>query len=429
MRTCSFCGRNLNQVFRMIQSPFAENIHLCDMCADLAYAVMHDKINNRSHARQRKAMKQFWNPNVSEQQKKPTLEQSFTITPSEIHRHLDKYIIGQEQAKKILSVAVYNHNKRLNDKTGLIKKSNILLAGPSGCGKTLLAKTLAQILNVPFVIVDATTLTEAGYVGKDVDLCLQRLLDVAKGNLRLAQKGIVYIDEFDKLARKGESRSITRDVSGEGVQQALLKLIEGCEVSVPIIGRARYQEDDANSILFDTSNVLFICGGAFEGIFDNPEGKKQPMGFQSDITSDISSAPQLLTQQALIHYGLIPELIGRLPVRCSLDELTEDDLIRILTEPEDAITKEYQLLFKKEGVKLVFEESSLREIAKTAISQKTGSRGLRSILEDIMLDIMYEIPDRENISKCVITKESISTKSPLIVPKRQRKKSSATATT
>lgn len=428
MRTCSFCGRNLNQVFRMIQSPFAESIHLCDMCADLAYAVMHDKINNRSHARQKKAMKQFWNPNISEQQKKPTLEQPFTMTPSEIHQHLDKYIIGQEHAKKILSVAVYNHNKRLNDKTGLIKKSNILLAGPSGCGKTLLAKTLAQILNVPFVTIDATSLTEAGYVGKDVDLCLQRLLDVAKGNLRLAQKGIVYIDEFDKLARKGESRSITRDVSGEGVQQALLKLIEGCEVSVPIIGRARYQEDDDNSVLFDTCNVLFICGGAFEEIFDNPV-KKPSIGFQADITSDKSPAPQLLNQQALIHYGLIPELIGRLPVRFSLDGLTEDDLIRILTEPEDAITKEYQLLFKKDNIKLVFEEESLREIAKTALEQKTGARGLRNILEDVMLDVMYDLPDRENISKCVITKESISTKAPVIVPKRQRKKTSATATT
>lgn len=413
----------------MIQSSFSEDIHLCDTCADLAYAVMHDKINNRSYARQRKAMKQFWNPNISEQQKKPNLEQPFTMTPGEIHRHLDKYIIGQDQAKKILSVAIYNHNKRLNDKTGLIKKSNILLAGPSGCGKTLLAKTLAQILNVPFVIVDATTLTEAGYVGKDVDFCLKRLLDVTNGNLKLAQKGIVYIDEIDKIARRGESRSITKDVTGEGVQQALLKLIEGCEVSVPVIGRMRFQEDDDNSILFDTSNVLFICGGAFEGIFDNPEGKKQPMGFQSDITSDINSTPQLLNQQALIHYGLIPELIGRLPVRCSLDGLTEDDLIRILTVPEDAITKEYQLLLKKDGIKLVFEEESLREIAKIALEQKTGARGLRSILEDVMLDVMYDLPDRENISKCVITKESISTKAPIIVPKRQRKKTSATATT
>lgn len=427
MRTCSFCRRNLNQVFRMIQSPFSENIHLCDMCADLAYAVMHDKINKRSYARQRKAMKQFWNPNISEQQKKSSLEPLFTMTPSEIRKHLDKYIIGQEQAKRILSVAVYNHNKRLNDKTGLIKKSNILLAGPSGCGKTLLAKSLAQILNVPFIIVDATTLTEAGYVGKDVDLCLQRLLDVAKGNLRLAQKGIVYIDEFDKLARKGMSRSLTRDVSGEGVQQALLKLIEGSEVSVPIIGRARYQEDDDNSILFDTSNVLFICGGAFEGIFDNP-GKRPPIGFQSDafISDEMASK---LTQESLINYGLIPELIGRLPVRCALDELTEDDLMRILTEPEDAITKEYQLLFKKDGIKLVFEEESLSEIAKIALEQKTGARGLRSILEDVMLDVMYDLPDRENISKCVITKESISTKAPVIVPKRQRKKASATATT
>ena len=355
----------------MIKSPKNKNILICDTCADLVYSVIHNKINNRSSDKQRAAMQHLWNPNITEKKKSPDADQPFALTPSMIHQSLDRFVIGQDQAKKILSVAVYNHHKRLNDKTGLIKKSNILLAGPSGCGKTLLAKTLAQILHVPFVIVDATTLTEAGYVGKDVDFCLQRLLDVTDGNLKLAQKGIIYIDEIDKIARRSAGLSITRDVAGEGVQQALLKLIEGCEVSVPIIGRTRYPEDENTSVIFDTSNVLFICGGAFEGIFDNPN-KKPPIGFQSGaIGADEKTSK--LTQEALIEYGLIPELIGRLPVRCALDALNEDDLLRILTEPEDAITKEYQLLFKKDGTNLVFEEEALKEIAKTAIDQKTGA--------------------------------------------------------
>lgn len=407
----------------MIKSPKNKNILICDTCADLVYSIVHNKINNRSSDKQRAAMQHLWNPNIAEKKKSPVTDQPFAMTPSMIHQYLDRFIIGQDQAKKILSVAVYNHHKRLNDKTGLIKKSNILLAGPSGCGKTLLAKTLAQILSLPFVIIDATTLTEYGYVGKDVDSCLQRLLDVADGNLKLAQKGIIYIDEIDKIARRSAGRSITRDVAGEGVQQALLKLIEGCEVSLPVIGRTRYPEDENNSVLFDTSNVLFICGGAFEGIFDNPD-KKPPMGFQSTpIAANEKSAK--LTQEALINYGIIPELIGRLPVRCSLDELNEYDLIRILTNPEDAITKEYQLLFKKEGINLVFEEDSLREIAKTAISQKTGARGLRSVLEDVMLNIMYEIPDRQDISKCIIDKNCISTKKPTLTKKKPRKKADA----
>lgn len=422
MQTCSFCGRNLNMVHRMVRSPISENIYLCDLCSDLAHSVIHGTINKRASQKQRESLKQLWNPNIAEKKKSPVTDQPFVLTPSMIHQYLNQFVIGQDQTKKILSVAVYNHHKRLNDKTGLVKKSNILLAGPSGCGKTLLAKTLAQILHVPFVIVDATTLTEAGYVGKDVDYCLQRLLDVADGNLKLAQKGIIYIDEIDKIARRSAGRSITRDVSGEGVQQALLKLIEGCEVSVTPSGRAKYPDED-NTVMFDTTNVLFICGGAFEGVFDNPD-KKPPIGFQSDalVTDEKTSK---LTQEALINYGLIPELIGRLPVRCALDALNEDDLLRVLTEPEDAITKEYQLLFKKDGINLVFEEDALKEIAKTAITQKTGARGLRSILEDVMLDSMYEIPDQQDISKCIIDKNCISTKKPTLTKKKPRKKAEA----
>lgn len=353
---------------------------------------------------------------------------NINLTPSQINRELDRFIIGQERAKKVLSVAIYNHNKRLHDKTGLIKKSNILLAGPSGCGKTLLARTLAKMLDVPFATADATSLTEAGYVGDDVEVCLQRLLDVAEGDIDLAQKGIIFIDEIDKIARKGENRSITRDVSGEGVQASLLKLIEGCKVSVPTSSRRKHPH--GGNVMFDTSNVLFICGGAFEGLFaDN--SKKNPLGFGSFNTFEVidadKTANEKLTQEALVKFGIMPELVGRLPVLCSLIELKEDDLIRVLTEPEDAITKEYELLFEKDGVKLIYEEDALREIAKTAIEKKTGARGLRTILEDVMLDIMYDLPDKkDNISKCIITAASIKSKEPLIIEKRQRKKAAET---
>lgn len=298
--------------------------------------------------------------------------------------------------------------------------SNILLAGPSGCGKTLLAGTMAKILNLPFVIVDATSLTEAGYVGDDVEICFQRLIESAGGNIKLAQKGIVYIDEIDKIARSGENRSITRDVSGEGVQQALLKLIEGCEASVPLTDSRKHPH--GNNVIFNTSDVLFICGGAFDGLWD---GKKQtPFGFCMEnipkMTNDGQKLNGRLTPEALRKFGMLPELIGRLPILCTITGLNEDDLVRILTESEDAVTKEYQLLLKKDSVKLVFENDALREIAKTAIAKKTGARGLRSILEDVMLNIMYEIPDiKENISKCIVTKESLVTKEPTIVRKRQ----------
>ena len=351
----------------------------------------------------------------------------FNLKPSEIHEELDRFIIGQERAKKILSVALYNHNKRLHDKTGLIKKSNILLAGPSGCGKTLLARTLAKILDVPFVIADATSLTEAGYVGDDVEICIQQLIIVADGDIELAQKGIVYIDEIDKIARVGENRSITRDVSGQGVQESLLKLIEGCTVSVPISDRRKHPH--GNNVQFDISNVLFICGGAFEGLFDTK--RKTVVGFNTEqpkIEDNKKDANKELTSEALKKYGIMPELIGRLHIKCALTGLTENDLVHVLTKPEDAITKEYQTLFKQDGVDLIYEEEALHEIAKHAIEKKTGARGLRSILEDVILDAMYTIPDKkDNISKCIITKESIQTKKPRIIKKRQKRNNTATA--
>ena len=349
---------------------------------------------------------------------------NINLTPSQINRELNRFIIGQEKAKKVLSVAIYNHNKRLHDKTGLIKKSNILLAGPSGCGKTLLARTLAKMLDVPFATADATSLTEAGYVGDDVEVVLQRLLDVADGDLELAQKGVVFIDEIDKIARMGENRSIARDVGGEAVQASLLKIIEGCKASVQTTGRRKHP--NGANVMFDTSNVLFICGGAFEGLFDD-NSRKNPLGFGSGNTFEVIDADKVanekLTQEALVKFGIMPELVGRLPVLCALTELKEDDLIRVLTEPEDAITKEYELLFEKDGVKLIYKEEALREIAKMAIEKKTGARGLRTILEDVMLDIMYDLPDqKDKISKCIITADSITTKEPLIIEKRQRKK-------
>lgn len=373
-------------------------------------------------------MVENWGLEMVEPKKKASDIAINKMTPSEIHKQLDRFIIGQEHAKRVLSVAIYNHNKRLHDKTGLIKKSNILLAGPSGCGKTLLARTLAKMLDVPFATADATSLTEAGYVGDDVEICLQRLLDVADGDLELAQKGVVFIDEIDKIARVSENRSITRDVSGEGVQSTLLKIIEGCEVNVQTTGRRKHP--NGPNVKFNTANVLFICGGAFEGLFEN--NKRNPLGFGTNsefekIDSDKETKAKP-TQEALVKFGMMPELVGRLPVLCALTELKEEELVRVLTEPEDAITKEYELLFAQDNVKLTYREDALHEIASMAIEKKTGARGLRTILEDVMLDIMYDIPDnKDHIAECIVTKESIATKKVEIVKKRTRKKAAIAA--
>ena len=412
----------------MIKSPVNDGIYICEKCAQIAISVFSGEINKKSARDLRKHWESL--PDMKIIKRKPRWNDVvFALTPSQIHHELNKYIVGQEHAKKVLSVAIYNHNKRLHDETGLIKKSNILIAGPSGCGKTLLAKTLAKILNVPFVVADATGMTEAGYVGDDVEICIQQLIAVADGDIELAQKGIVYIDEIDKIARAGESRSIKRDVSGQGVQENLLKLMEGCTISVPLSDRRKHPQ--GNNVQFDTSNVLFICGGAFEGLFDT--SKKNIVGFNTKkpkITDNDKEVNEKLTPQALKKYGIIPELVDRLPILCSLTDLTEDELVRVLTEPEDAITKEYQMLLEKDGISLTYENDALKEIAKVALTKKTGARGLRSIIEEVMLDIMYTLPDnKDTVSKCVITKESIHTKEVVIIKKRQKKKDVASATT
>ena len=428
IETCAFCGRTIMQVTQLVKSPVNNEIYICDKCNQITSAVISGEINHKSASNLRQHWKNAANMEVLNRKSRWN-DIVFNLTPSQIHHELDRFIIGQEHAKKVLSVAIYNHNKRLHDSTGLIKKSNILLAGPSGCGKTLFARTLAKILDVPFVIADATSLTEAGYVGDDVEICIQQLITAVDGDIELAQKGIVYIDEIDKIARAGENRSITRDVSGQGVQESLLKLIEGCTVPVPISDRRKHPH--GNNVQFDTSNVLFICGGAFEGLFDTE--RKTAVGFNAEqprIEDDEKKVNEKLTSEALKKYGIMPELIGRLHIKCALARLTESDLVYVLTNPEDAITKEYQMLFKQDGVDLIYEEEALHEIARLAIEKKTCARGLRSILEDVMLDIMYELPDKkEHISRCIITKESIKTKEPVIIQKRQRKKAVASATT